>query len=230
MLYAFCKKYNVPHKKTGKLVVATNSREEEYLSDVLSTAQDNGVPDIQLIDGNKARKYEPNICACSALYVPTSGIVEPTELVRTFHTLAQNNNVVFAHGNEVVSVEPKTDAFKITIMSGSALETFKTKILINAAGLYSDTLAMMVNPDSSYHIFPVRGESAKFYKLRRSNISMSGMNIYPTPYGFYNSTGEKADVSLERFKQLLKEGVVTKTVGVHLTPTFGIVHGEYGIG
>jgi len=34
MLYQFCTKYNIPHKKTGKLLVATDRLEEEYLEDI----------------------------------------------------------------------------------------------------------------------------------------------------------------------------------------------------
>ena len=68
---------------------------------------------------------------------------------------------------------------------------------------------------------PVRGEAAKFYKTRRSDVWMSGMNVYPAPYGFYNDTGERARVPFKEFQRLVDEGKVTRTVGLHLTPTFG---------
>ena len=59
---------------------------------------------------------------------------------------------------------------------------------------------------------------------------MNGMNVYPTPYGFYNDTGERAEVPFDEFQKLLKEGKISKTVGVHLTPTFDLVNGENVIG
>jgi len=81
---------------------------------------------------------------------------------------------------------------------------------------------------------PVRGEAAKFYKTRRESTSMNGMNVYPAPHGFWNkgeeNAGEKADVAFEEFQRLLKAGKITKTVGVHLTPTLDIEQGEYIIG
>ena len=56
------------------------------------------------------------------------------------------------------------------------------------------------------------------------------MNVYPAPCGYYNETGEVAQVTFSEFQQLLREKKVTKTVGVHLTPTFELVEGEYVIG
>jgi len=230
MLYEFCEKYDVPYNKTGKLVVATNQTEEEYLDDVLETALDNEVPNVKRITGKEAREFEPNINASSAIYVPTSGIVEPTELVNKLHKLAENDGAYFITGNKVIDVNPKKDLFQITTKSGDNLETFETRILINSAGLYSDEIAKMVNPNSSYEIEPVKGEAAKFYKTGKNGVFMNGMNIYPAPYGFYNENGEKAEVSFKEFLELLKDGKVTKTVGVHLTPTFDIKNGKYVVG
>ena len=229
-LYEFCEEHRVPHKKTGKLVVATNPREEEYLDDVLAVSLDNGVPGVKRISGEKARSMEPNVNATSAIYVPTSGIIEPIEYVSRLHHLAKTNGVSFITGNEVINITPKGNSFEVTTKSGRNIDTFETKVLINAAGLYSDEIARMVNPDSPYEMDSVRGEAAKFYKTKRASISMNRMNVYPAPHGFWNKGGEKADVSFEEFQKLLEEGKITKTVGVHLTPTFDIENGEYVIG
>lgn len=230
LLYGFCEEFNVPHKKTGKLVVATNKKEEEYLDYVLATALDNNVPGTRRISGEEARAMEPNVNAISAIYVPTSGIVEPTSLVKKLQSLAEANKAFFVTGNKVININPKEKSFEITTKSGKDTETFDTEILINAAGLYSDEIAKTVSPDSPYEINPVRGESAKFYKTRRENISMNGMNVYPAPYGFYNDTGEKAEVSFREFQRLLKEGKIGRTVGAHLTPTFDLIEERHVVG
>ncbi len=230
LLYEFCKRHGVPHKNTGKLLVATNDQEEEYLDDTLNTALENGVPCIRKISGEEARQMEPNVKATSALIVPTSGIIEPTEYVRKLHYLADSNGVLSVPGTEVISIKPKNGIFEVMTQSGINKELFETSMIVNAAGLYSDKIARMVNTNSPYVMDPVRGEAAKFYKTRRPELDMKGMNVYPAPYGFYNDTGKKAEVPFEEFKRLIKEGAVTKTVGVHLTPTFDIVDREYDIG
>ncbi|MBA7659982.1 L-2-hydroxyglutarate dehydrogenase [subsurface metagenome] len=158
MLYRFCAEHNIPHKKTGKLLVATDMLEEEYLEDVYRIAVENQVPGVETIDDNKVTQYEPNVKAVYALYVLTSGIIESTGLVDKLYRLAESYGAIFLVGNEVFEIEPEGKGFKVKIRSGTEVEIFKTRIIINAAGLYSDNIARMVNPESSYWMDPVKGE------------------------------------------------------------------------
>lgn len=75
--------------------------------------------------------------------------------------------------------------------------------VINSAGLFSDEVARMIDPESAYEIWPVRGEAAKFHSYSRPGLFMTGMNVYPAPYGYWNETGEKAEVSLSEFHRLV---------------------------
>lgn len=229
MLYQFCAQYSIPHKKTGKLIVATDLLEEEYLEDVYNTAIENEVSGVRMIDGNKVFQYEPNVKAISALYVPTSGIVEPTRLVDKLYRLAESNGVMFLVGNEVVEIKPEVEGFKVKVKSTMEVEDFKTRILINAAGLYSDDIAQMVNLDSPYRMDPFKGEWGKFYKAKRENIYMNGLNVYPVPFG-YLSDGEKLKLPFREFQEKFSRGEVNKSVGVHLSPIFEIRGNEYIIG
>jgi L-2-hydroxyglutarate oxidase LhgO len=230
LLYDFCEEHEVQYKQTGKLVVANTDMEEEYLDDVLRIALGNGVPGIKKISRREALRMEPNVEVQSALYVPTSGIVEAAEFTQKLCSLAKLSGVYILPGNEVVDINVGKNTLEVRVNLGGVRTMFETEILINAAGLYSDEIAKIVNPESPYEIDPVRGESAKFYKSRREDISMEEMNVYPAPYGYYTATGEKADVSLNKFKRLLEEGKITRTVGVHLTPTFNSVGEENVIG
>jgi len=229
MLYEFCREHNIPHKKTGKLVVAADQLEEEYLEDVCRTALENQVPGVEMIDSRKVSQYEPNISAVSALYVPTAGIIEPTVLVDKLYRLAESCGVIFLVGNEAVGISPEGKGIEVKIRSDTGVEIFKTKILINAAGLYSDDVARMVNPASPYRMDPVGGEWARFYKTKRDDIFMNGLNVYPVPSG-YLPDGEKSRVSFKEFKKQLEMGKVHKSTGVHLTPTFEIKDNEYIVG
>ncbi|MBI4918578.1 FAD-dependent oxidoreductase [archaeon] len=112
---------------------------------------------------------------------------------------------------------PKQDCFEVTVESANFSETFQAKYLINSAGLYSDELARMVNPESPYEIIPVRGEYACFYKLRKE--LSTGMNVYPVPLGNFVENGELAEVSFKEFQSLLEQKKIHKNLGIHLTPT-----------
>lgn len=229
LLYDFCQEFDVPHKQTGKLVMATEDWHLDYLRDTFQIAQQNNVPGAKIILAEEAKQMEPNIHCIEPAYFQTTGIVEPTELVYRLFTMASQNGAYFLTQTEVVNINPKKDYFEITTKSGNQTEMFETEILINSAGLYSDEIARKINPDCPYQIFPVRGETAKFYKNRRQNIFHGGMNLYPVPHPL-DADGKKLVIPFDEFQKLFIAKKVVKTVGVHLTPTFGLIDGQYEIG
>lgn len=228
-LYEFCQEYGIPHRMTGKLVVATEEWQLEYLADTFDIAIQNNVPGAKMLSAEQAKALEPNVHCLQAAYFPTSGIVEPTQLVRRLSTLAKQNGVYFLTGTEVSEIKPKGQYFEVGLMSANRYEILETEVLINSAGLYSDVIAKRVNPEFPYEILPVRGEMAKFYKSRRPEIFHHGLNIYPTPYPL-DKTGRKLVMPFAEFQSLFKAKQVLKTVGVHLTPTFDMVDDNYEIG
>src|ERR1700733_7590967 len=46
MLYAFCREFGVPHKRSGKLLVAANAGEVDKLAALKAQAEANGVTDL----------------------------------------------------------------------------------------------------------------------------------------------------------------------------------------
>ena len=229
LLYEFCNKNNIPHQKTGKIIVATNSLEEEYLEDLYRIALKNEIPDIRIIDCKEVRKFEPNVRAISALYVPTSGIIEPTSFIDNLYKQAESHGAIFLAGNNAVYIEPDKEEFNVKIQSNNGNETFKTAILINSAGLFSDEVAKIFDNSSTYEIDPIKGEAAKFYKSKRTDTLLNKMNVYPVPFG-YLPDGERLNVPFKEFQKLYNAGKVNKSVGVHLTPTMDAKGGNYFIG
>jgi len=229
MLYDFCREFNVPHKKTGKIVLAAEKWELDYLQDTYQIAMENNVPGARIISAEDATEIEPNIRCIQAAYFPTSGIVEPTQLVYRLYTLALSEEVYFMTNTQVIAIKAENGVFSITTKTGDLVDTFESEYLINSAGLYSDEIARMINPDCYFEIFPVRGEIAKFYKSRRKEIFHAGSNIYPVPHPL-DQNGRKMSIPFQEFQKLFKEKKVLKTVGVHLTPTFDFINGDYEIG
>src|ERR1700751_6315958 len=65
MLYAFCASHGVPHRKSGKLVVATNAAELAKVETIHAQAEANGVEGTEMIGGNAARGMEGEFsCMC----------------------------------------------------------------------------------------------------------------------------------------------------------------------
>jgi L-2-hydroxyglutarate oxidase LhgO len=224
-LYAFCKQHDVPCLPCGKLLATATEYEEEYLDEVMDLARANRVPGVEKITAARVRELEPNARARCALLVPTSGIIEAACLVRKLYDLARVRGALFVAGATVTALEPRGHGLAVTCRARGADEIFESDLVVNAAGLYADEIARLLDPACPHHIEPVRGEMVKFYTTRRPDLAVRGLNIYPAPYGYYNATGEKAAVPLAEFHRLLKARVITRTVGVHVTPTFEL-HGR----
>jgi L-2-hydroxyglutarate oxidase LhgO len=221
LLYAFCKKHAIPHKKTGKLILAVNKKEEKYLDFFLKIGTENGIKGMKIISGREVMKLEPNVQGVlSALFVPSTGSVALTPLVTTIKSLAEKKGAQFILGTEVTDIKAEKATVSITTKKARKIAVIKTDFLINAAGLYADTIAKLVNPDTTYQIIPARGELFQFDSSDRKNIRTSGAHLYQTPFFYNTETNEIIDVPANQIKKLLKTGAITKTLGSHLSPAF----------
>jgi glycerol-3-phosphate dehydrogenase len=190
LTFAFCEEHNVPHRRTGKLVVATESREEAALEALYQRGQDNGVEGLRLIGPAEIREREPHIAGVTALDVPSTGIVSAEELVRAYARVAVEQNAHIVTRAQVLSLEPGTKAIRIGIRVGEDVhtppgqdeiapqETIEARCVINAAGLYADDVAALIG-NYSWKIYPVRGEYCEVRGPRRSLIN--GL-VYPLPH------------------------------------------------
>jgi L-2-hydroxyglutarate oxidase LhgO len=201
LIYRFCEQHGVPHRQTGKLVVAANDEEASVLEIYRARAVENGVP-VQAVSGSRVAELEPHVKAADALLLPTSGIINPTILVHKLHVLAADNGAQFLTDTQLKNLKPRQDGLQAEIQyRDGARDTFLTKLLVNAAGLYADDVARMLQPASTYRTDPVRSETMKFYRTKRKDLMLQGMNVYPAPRKFVTPQGTYF------------------SVGVHLTPT-----------
>ncbi|MBN2012006.1 NAD(P)/FAD-dependent oxidoreductase [candidate division KSB1 bacterium] len=226
LLYTFCEQYDVPHTRVGKLILAANEDELPYLYDTVMLAEENGVPDVRVLTPSEASEMEPNVHCVKAVLFPSSGVIEPSSLTYQLYTLASNQGAYFMLGNEVTQIRPIDGAFEITMQSGSQQEVFETELLINSAGMNSDDVARMLQPDFPFTIQPYRGESMQFVRSKRPEVDHFGMNVYPVPMPL-NANGVREAIPFDQFQRAFVEGKILKTVGVHLTPLLEIENHDY---
>src|SRR5450759_1142864 len=67
---------SLPHRKCGKLVVATNAAELDKIQAIAVQGGFNGVEGLELIGGNAARALEPELACIGALHSPETGIID----------------------------------------------------------------------------------------------------------------------------------------------------------
>lgn len=181
MTYEICERHHIPYKKLGKLTVAIEDEEIDELEKLKRMGEENGTPSMKLLDKNEVRKLEPNVEVERALLTPSTGIVEPDELMNHYYSQARKNNAVLATETEVKSLRKTDGGYEI---GGTSVgEDFKVtaETVINCAGLYSDRIAGMIGLDVDklgYRLHHCKGDY--FRMVGKPPVKML---IYPVPKG-----------------------------------------------
>ena len=165
---------SVPFRRVGTFVVARNDAEAKVIEALRQNGLANGVPGIEIINGETLRRHEPNAIGDAALHAPTGGIIDSGALVRSLADAAQKSGIEFLFGHRVTGVEEQTD--HIDLLVGA--KRISAELMVNCAGLYADKLAHMLGVGRSYAILPFRGE---YFAVRRSVPPLIRSMVYPAP-------------------------------------------------
>lgn len=170
-----CKELNVPYKNIGSLVVAYSEKEMDTVRTLYERGVKNGVPDMKVVGKAELKELEPMIsdAAVGALWAPSAGIVCPYELTIAAAVNAAENGVEFFRNCEVKAVNDDGEYFTLDTAQGD----IKAKYVVNAAGVFSDTVARMIG-DDSFKIIPRKGE---YYLLDKAECSKVIHTVFVCP-------------------------------------------------
>lgn len=147
-LYERCARLGIPHRRIGKLVVATAPGEVAALERFAALGAANGAPGLELIDADAVRRREPDVCAVAALVSPATGIVDAHALALSFAAEAEAHGAALALGREVVAIEVAPGGFRVAARGADgALEAVGAAAIVNAAGLAADRVAALAGVD-----------------------------------------------------------------------------------
>lgn len=153
-----------------KVILAQTDRESAYLQELEKRALANGVFGTEIVGPEKLREIEPFAKAAKALYIPSCHIIDYPAVAKELCKEIQKR------GGEIV-LEEEIREFKKDLVLGSKNE-YAARILINCAGLHSDTIAKACLGSAEHQILPFRGE---YYLLREEKRSLVKGLIYPVP-------------------------------------------------
>ncbi|MCB2296365.1 NAD(P)/FAD-dependent oxidoreductase [Clostridium tagluense] len=208
------KELDFPFKRNGSLVLCFDKQHLGDLENLLHQGEKNGVPGLVILTGDQVREMEPNITkkCVAALYAPTGGIVCPYEMTIAMAENAYNNGVKFEFETGVTDIEKKSNNYIIKTNKG----TIETKIIINAAGLFSDEINNMVS-DHKFKILPKRGEYVLFDKAVGDLVTKTifqlptklgkGVLVTPTVDGNLLVGPDAVDVESKDNLSTTKEGI-----------------------
>jgi len=106
-MYEYAKQRGIPHRRTGKLIVACTKHEVDELERLAKHAAVVGIPktDIEMITGKDAERIEPLVSAYAALHVKSTGIIDVASLTRSLEQDVQGNQGEFIYGHTLESIE-----------------------------------------------------------------------------------------------------------------------------
>jgi L-2-hydroxyglutarate oxidase LhgO len=178
-LYAFAEAHGVPHRRSGKLVVA-QAGEEGQLEAVRRTAAANGV-EVETVDRAFVAKQEPHVSAAAALWSPHSGWIDADAYVRALAAELLRHDGVLLVGTPLVAIEPRPDG--VTVVTPA--ERIDADAVVNAAGLYADDVSALAGGEP-FTIHPCRGEYAEL--VPRARALVNGL-VYPVPHASGHGLG-----------------------------------------
>lgn len=181
-LYYWCIENNVPYRRIGKLIVATKDDELDYLDKLLLNAKINGVDSVDYLDSYQIKKLEPNVKAVAGLWVKSTGIVDSHRLMESLFAAAQSNGCSFAFRHNVVGIEYRNENYLLNLETCNG-ETFvvSSKMVVNSAGLESDTVASMLGMDVEQLGYQLRWAKGHYFRVRSSKTNLVSRLIYPVP-------------------------------------------------
>lgn len=190
MFDKICDELDVDMKRIGSITVAFDEDQVKTLKQLAIRAKENNVPTV-FLDNEAVHKEEPFLSknVIAGLLAPTAGIIDPFNLVVHAMENAIDNGVELRLNAPVESIKKEDNYFVIN-------NEIKAKIVINAAGVFSDDVNKMINVnDESFKILPRKGEYLILDHFNRPFVSHTlfmvpsekgkGVLISPTTAGNY---------------------------------------------
>ncbi|MEU7567376.1 L-2-hydroxyglutarate oxidase [Streptomyces fradiae] len=165
----FCAEHGLPHRVTGKLIVATDRAELPRLHALVQRGRENGIP-VRELGPAQISAYEPDVRGIAAIHVGTTGICDYGAVAAR---LADASGAEVRYGARVTAVDRRPWGVAARTADGRVV---RARALVNCAGLHCDEVARLAGDDPGMRIVPFRGE---YYELGRPEL-VRGL-VYPVP-------------------------------------------------
>ena len=143
------------YRRTGSLVLAFNDEELYILTKLLASGKKNGVTGLRLLNTTDLTSREPHLNSevKAALLCENAGVTSPYEFAIALGENAITNGVSLRLKEEVLSITPQKNIFRITTNQG----IFQSRFIVNCAGIYCDKISALVGVDE-FSITPRKGQ------------------------------------------------------------------------
>lgn len=180
-LYAHLAERSLPHRRCGKLLVASGAEQRAALERLQAQALANGVNDLEALDGAGARALEPALRCDAALLSPSTGIVDTHALMLSLLGDAENAGATLALRSRVRGGRVRDRGIELLVQTGEGTEPLHlaSRSVVNAAGLHAQALARSLAGLAAARVPPRFLAKGSYFTLRGK--SPFGRLVYPMP-------------------------------------------------
>ena len=140
MLYDFLASHGVPHRRVGKLIVATDEKQTAKIEAIARQGEINGVEGLEFLGGNAARAMEPALNCVAALYSPETGIIDSHAFMLALEGDVEDRGGMIAFNTPVEGLRPSNQGWEVRF-GGAEAGTMTVDAVINSAGLGAQKIA-----------------------------------------------------------------------------------------
>ena len=170
-LRKLAKKYHIPIRGCGKVVVTRNEDENKRLETLYQRGIENGV-DIEMLDASKLKYFEPlAITHERFLWSPNTAVSDSKAIVDAMREQFESLGGSIKYNSKVILKD-----FNNEIIDSS--NTFIAKHFINASGAQSDRIARAVGVGTDYAMLPFMGV---YRATEEKNLPLKTL-VYPVPH------------------------------------------------
>jgi L-2-hydroxyglutarate oxidase LhgO len=176
LLYEYCAKHDVPHRRCGKLIVGTDPLHMKELESLKNRAEANGVRDLVPLTREQALALEPELACVAALHSPSTGIIDSHALMLAYLGDAERHGAMLALKSRLDRVVIRNGSFEVHVEGTDAV---LCSTLVNSAGLRAPSVARGMEGYRAQLAPRELYAKGNYYSLaRRSPFSRL---VYPVP-------------------------------------------------
>ena len=176
LLYDYLAERGLPHRRCGKLIVATAAAQLAALQGIRARAAANGVHDLQPTTAQQARALEPALQCEGALLSPSTGIVDSHALMLSLQGDLENAGGMVVLNSPVARASQAPGAIVLEAADGTVLAA---RSVVNAAGVQAPALARQFQGLDAAHVPRPAYATGNYFTL--SGRAPFSRLVYPVP-------------------------------------------------
>lgn len=144
LLYRYCEERGIPHRRCGKLIVATDAAQLGELEAIRKKAHANGVTDVAWLTLDEAHAMEPAVACVGALHSPSTGVIDSHAYMLALLGEAEAHGAMLALLSNVERARVRGDGTIELEVGGAEPMHVAARAVVNSAGLTAPSLARRI--------------------------------------------------------------------------------------